>query len=320
MLRGLKEIVINLLYMGTIFIALPSAYYVAKWYYYLKNGAVYKFLKFMSLEHNIVVAVIVFITATVVFATLYSIFVKIIDFVLDFFVEYFWRIVGISFLGVLAFPFVFSYAFVILPLKHLYIFIKYLKILFHIKFWNLYPFVFLCFFGVVGFLLYHFNAYDFLQLKYKELSKFVLSMKKFDYVAFCYLMLFCFVVNLISFVFILFFKKIEKILYIKLYEYLQSISDEYEYDEDTGSYRHKQHYEYEEPKKEQDERLKLACQMFFININKLSEITQDELKQKYHKLARMFHPDFHKEKKEQMDTKMKEINNTYEFLKQHIGA
>lgn len=85
MLRGLKEIVINLLYMGTIFIALPSAYYVAKWYYYLKNGAVYKFLKFMSLEHNIVVAVIVFITATVVFATLYSIFVKIIDFVLDFF-------------------------------------------------------------------------------------------------------------------------------------------------------------------------------------------------------------------------------------------
>ena len=122
------------------------------------------------------------------------------------------------------------------------------------------------------------------------------------------------------FVFILFFKKIEKILYIKLYEYLQSISDEYEYDEDTGSYRHKQHYEYEEPKKEQDERLKLACQMFSININKLSEITQDELKQKYHKLARMFHPDFHKEKKEQMDTKMKEINNTYEFLKQHIGA
>ena len=81
---------------------------------------------------------IVFITATVVFATLYSIFVKIIDFVLDFFVEYFWRIVGISFLGVLAFPFVFSYAFVILPLKHLYIFLHQGKELFQLVYNLLY--------------------------------------------------------------------------------------------------------------------------------------------------------------------------------------
>lgn len=340
MLRGLKELFINLLYIGTIFVALPSAYYVARWYYYLKKGAVYKFLKFMSLEHSMVVAVIVFILSAIVFATLYSIFVKIIDFILDFFVEYFWRIIGVSFLGVLAFPFVFSYAFIILPLKQLYIFMRYFRVLIRIKFWNLYPFIFVCVFAAVGFLLYYFNAYDFLELKYKELSKFVLNMKKFDYLAFFYLMCFCFVANLISFVFILFFKKMQTILYTKMYDYLQkqrrfyqSQSKDYEYDEDTNTYKKREGYEqessfennqkrtYENARKTRvDESLRLACEIFSINSNRLNQITPEELKRRYHKLARMFHPDLHKDKKEQMDDKMKEINNAYEFLKQQIGA
>ena len=336
MLRGLKNIIINLLYAATVLVAAPSAYYTARWYYYLKKGAVYDFLKFMSLEHSFAFAVVVFIAAFVVFSAVYGLVVAIIDFVLDFFVEYFWKIMGISFLGILALPFVFSYAFIILPLKQIYIFAKYFKVLIHIKFWNLYPFLFVCVFGAVGFLLYHYNAYEFLQIKYKELSKFILNMKKFDYLAFFYLMCFCFAANLISFIFILLFKKIEKILYLKMYEYLKaeqrfyrSQSKDYEYDEDTNSYKRCEDYEreknsqnsYENARKARaDEHLRLACEIFSINSNKLNQITPDELKRRYHKLARMFHPDLNKDKKEQMDSKMKEINNAYEFLKEQISA
>lgn len=51
--------------------------------------------------------------------------------------------------------------------------------------------------------------------------------------------------------------------------------------------------------------LAFAREIFSLNPKKLNEITQEELKKRYYRLARLFHPDLHQDKREQMDKKMK---------------
>ncbi|KGI56138.1 hypothetical protein [Campylobacter sp. MIT 97-5078] len=59
MLKGLKDIIIFLFYLVSGISALWNSIMMAISYYQFKKGAIFDFLKFMSLEHSILVAIFI---------------------------------------------------------------------------------------------------------------------------------------------------------------------------------------------------------------------------------------------------------------------
>lgn len=316
MLYSLNAIIFTILRLFFLILSFSWAFDTASWYFHLKSGKIFDFLVFMGVENSALFSIVVFFVSFAIYGGIFKFIAELGQEIGEILIYHFSKIITISLFGILSFPFVFLYTFLFLPLKHCYIFIRYRRILFHIKFWNLYPFIFLTFFGIVGFLFYYFNVFDFLKFEFKEISNFILSLKKFPYFDFFHCMFLCFILNIICFIFALFFNKIEKILYIKMFNFAKNEQQE----------RNKQDEFYEEKTKEKTQRkqnsrndkLAFACKIFSINIEDLDKMTQKDLKLKYHKLARMFHPDANQGNEKEANEKMKDINNSYDFLKQYI--
>lgn len=317
-LKNIIDMVIDFIAIVCAIFCAFKAFDTAKWFYSLKSGFIYDFLYFMSLENSIVLAILIFILSLFLYAFICFFILGIISLILGFIIDNLFVILSVSFLGLIAFPFLFVYVFVYKLLQHIYVIFKFSDEIHELKYLRLYSLTFIFALIVLAFCFFYYDLHTYLLTMFNDLKMHILTMKRFDYQLFAIFMLYAFILNIISFIFLFFFNKMNSIIYITIYEYYER----YNSYKDTKGYSH-EYNKYEEKSQEQEKttnstkynKFTIACELFSINPKKFDEISLDELKKRYRKLAKAFHPDLHINNKGQMEKKMKEINGAYEYLK-----